>query len=123
MASRCDSRAAFQSPVRCNLPSSKTGAILLIPIHFVHQAARAGVLGVLCVSEVFETVDAIRKSSFKEVTDETRGTGQRKFARWWHRAAERNFSSLSASGTVDQDGRIQRRRELLFPRHTRSTGK
>ena len=26
------------------------------------------------------------------MTDEARGTGQRKFARWWYRAAERNFS-------------------------------
>lgn len=33
-----------------------------------------------------------RKGSFEEVTDEARGTGQRKFARWWYRAAERNFS-------------------------------
>lgn len=81
MASRCDSRAAFQSSVWCNLPSSKTGAILLIPIHFLHQAARAGALGVLCVSEVFETVDAIRKSSFKEVTDETREGGGRGLVR------------------------------------------
>lgn len=120
VASRCDGRAAFQAPVWYDLPAFKTGAILLIPIHFVYRAARARALGVLCVSEVFETVDAIRKCSFKEVTDETRGTGQRKFARWWYRAADRNFSS---GGTVDQDGRSQRRRELLFPRHTRSTGK
>lgn len=74
------------------------------------------------LSEGFQIVDAERKGSFKEVTDEE-GSGQRKFARWWCRAAERNFSSLSASGTVDHDGRIQRRGERLFPRHTSSTEK
>lgn len=41
----------------------------------------------------FQTVDA-RNGSFKEVTDETPGTGQRKFARRWYRGAQRNFPPL-----------------------------
>lgn len=66
------------------------------------------------VSGGFQTVDA-RNGSFKEVTDETPGTGQRKFARRWYRGAQRNFPPpSSASGTVDLDGRFQRRRELCF---------
>ncbi len=66
------------------------------------------------VSEGFRIGDAERKGSFEEVTDETQGTGQRKFTRRWYRAAERNFSPSSASGTVDRHGRIQRRREGAF---------
>lgn len=103
MASRCDSRAAFQAPVWDDLPSFETVAILLFPIHSVYGAARAGTLGGLCASEVFETVDARRKCSFKEVTDETRGTGQRKFARWWYRAAEPNFSPQRHRGSGRSD--------------------
>lgn len=45
------------------------------------------------VSGGFQTVDA-RNGSFKEVTDETPGTGQRKFARRWYRGAQRNFPPL-----------------------------
>lgn len=41
----------------------------------------------MCVSEGIRIGDAERKGSFEEVTDEAPGTGQRKFARWWYRAA------------------------------------
>lgn len=56
----------------------------------------------MCVSEAFWIGGTERKGSFEEVTDEAQATGQRKFAWWWYRATERNFSPLSTSGTVDR---------------------
>ena len=73
------------------------------------------------MSEGFQALDSqIKGSRLEEVTDDA---GQRKFARWWFRVAVRNFSSLSASGPVDRDGRLRRRGELLFPRFTSATEK
>lgn len=44
--------------------------------------------------EGFQIFAAEREDSFKEVTDEARGTGQRKFARCWSRSAGTKFSPL-----------------------------
>lgn len=118
-----------RAPDRNNpcLPGSSPGAILLRPIHLRFRAARAGVLGLVCVcvslcvyvSEGFRIGDVDRKGSFEEVTDEVQGTGQRKFTRCWCGAAERNFSSPSAPAAPwIGDERIHRRWELLCPRHT-----
>lgn len=58
----------------------------------------------MCVSEGFWIGDAERRGSFEEVTDEAQRTGQRKFGRWWYRAAEPNFPPplSSGGGTVDR---------------------
>lgn len=59
------------------------GAILFIPIHFFVEQLGWGCRGRLVGTE--------EKGSFKEVTDEARGTGQRKFARCWYCAATKLF--------------------------------
>lgn len=77
------------------------GTILVMPIHPLSPAAaRAGVTRLLCVCvsvcEVYLKGFGLEmkreKGSFEEVTDGFQGTGQRKFARCWCRAAEPNFS-------------------------------
>lgn len=52
---------------------------------------RAAWVGVPGCAEGFRLVGTEEKGSFKEVTDEARGTGQRKFARCWYGAADQTF--------------------------------
>lgn len=64
------------------------GAILFIPIHFFIEQLGWGCRG---CAEGFRLVGTEEKGSFEEVTDGARGTGQRKFARCWNRAADQTF--------------------------------
>lgn len=88
------------------------GAILFIPIHFFIEQPGWGCRG---CAEGFRLVDTEEKGSFKEVTDEARGDWPEEVCSMLVPCCRPNFSS---SGTVDQDKRIHRRRELLFPLQT-----
>lgn len=61
---------------------------MFIPIHFFIEQLGWGCRG---CAEGFRLVGTEEKGSFKEVTDGARGTGQRKFARCWNRAADQTF--------------------------------
>lgn len=100
------------------IPLLKIGAILLLPIHFLCRAARAGVLGVVC--------GVWRISDRRCEERQFQGSDGRDSRDWSEEVcsavvpwcSKKLSPPSSASGTVDLDGRFQRRRELLFPRHT-----